>query len=214
MALLEAVVRSWQRLARGLHSPSLDEFGNFLVSQALPPYAKLAAAGKLYAVDTSAGTAKVPATAMPTTSPEWGLYNASSSETLVAILACAHLSSGTTGLGVSIVGAAAIGPQTAVTSDYASATKTCLDGSQKKGDFYIVNNPTLVGATPAWVPFDGTKMDNIAQVAVGVTLKAEVSGLLVAKPNGGMVAFEGVGAAGTSDLYDFMAIVAMLEMDL
>ena len=71
-----------------------------------------------------------------------------------------------------------------------------------------------MGATPAWVPFDGTKMDNIAQVAVGVTLKAEVSGLLVAKPNGGMVAFEVVGAAGTSDLYDFMAIVAMLEMDL
>lgn len=194
--------------------PGADEFGNALVSQLLPPYAKLAAAGKLFAVDMHAGTAKAPVVAMPTTSPEWGIYNASPNESVVVLEAACSIKSGTQGLGLALVGAAALGPQTAVTSDYASTVKNCLDGSQRKPDFYLTNNPTLVGGTPAWSVLAATGGNVIAQVNIGDGLVAKVDGKLIARPNGGMVAFEVVGPTGTAALFTVSFLVAVLDLDL
>lgn len=208
---LTGVVRRIARVS-GEQPLPLDEFGNVPTSNALPAYARLAAAGKLYSVNTHAGTAKAPVTAFPTTSPEWALYNHSDNETLVVLQAAISLISGTAGLGLSIAGAVAVGAQTAVTADYASSVKTALDGSAKVPDFYVTNNPTLIN-TPSWFPFEGTKVNSVATNSVADTLVANIDGALIAKPNGGMVAFEAVGETGSSALFSFSAIVAMLELD-
>lgn len=205
--ILEAIFR------KGGHKApvNLDPCGNLYVVQDLPPLTRLAAEGRLFVVDTHAGTAKAPVTAPPTTSPEWGLYNASQKDTLVVLKAAVTLISGTAGLGLAIMGAVASGLQTPVTADYASAVKSCLDGSQKKPDFFVTNNPTLIN-TPAWFPFEGTKVNTVATDSVGDTLVAPVDGVLTAHPGGGMVAFEAVGETGTTALFSFSALVAMVEL--
>ena len=213
MAILQGVVRRIQRLT-GDHQVGLDEFGAVSVSHVLPKYARLAAAGRLFAVDMHAGTAKAPVVAVPTTSPEWGLYNASQSETLVVLKAACTLKSGTAGLGLALVGAAALGPQTAVSSDYSGAIKTCLDGSTRKPEFYLTNNPTLSGGTPAWAVLETTKVNTVATDSVGDGLVADLDGAIIARPNGGMAAFEVVGEVGTTALFSVSFIVAMLDLDL
>ena len=194
--------------------PGADEYGNALTSAWLPPYAKLAAAGKLFALDMHAGTAKAPVVAAPVASPEWGLYNASPNESLIVLEAACTIKSGTQGLGMSIFGAVAVGPQTAVSADYTGAIKTCLDGSQRKPDCYLTNNPTLIGATPAWSVLAADGGNVIAQVNIGSGLVAKVDGKLIARPNGGIVAFEVVGPTGTTALYSVSFIIAMLDLDL
>ena len=123
-----------------------DPLSGQLVSGLLPPYAQLAAAGKVFAIDMSGGTAIAPVTAMPTTSPQWGLYNFSANEHMIVIRASVNLASGTAGLGLSIVGAAALGTQTAVTADYAGTTKSATNGSGSSPSVYLDSNPTLMGS--------------------------------------------------------------------
>lgn len=209
---LEAVVRRITKLV-GINQLSMDEFGGLQVSQLLPQYARLAAAGKLFAFDTHAGTAKAPVTAAPTTSPEWALYNFSENESLVLLQAACTLKSGTAGLGLALMAAAAKGPQTAVTSGYASSVISCLDGSQRTPDVYVANNPTLINGTPAWHVLDATRVNTVATDSVGDGLVAKTEGAFIARPNGGMVAFEVVGETGTSALFSVSGIFAMLELD-
>jgi len=207
MSLLEA----FQRLTTNRRPLQVDSDNNLYVVQGLPKYARLAAEGKLFAFDTHAGTAKAPVTAPPTTSPEWALYNFSKDEYLVVLTAAITLISGTAGLGLALMGAVAAGLQTPVTADYASTIKSCLDGSRTQPDFYVTNNPTLIN-TPAWVPLDATKVNSVATNSVGDSMIAPVEGQLIAKPNGGVVAFEAVGETGTTALYSVSGIAAMVKL--
>lgn len=213
---VEATVRHLERIANGVKGPlSANEFGGLSVSTDIPRYARLAAAGRLYAFDMHAGTAKAPVVAAPTTSPEWGLYNASPTDTLVVLEAAATLKSGTQGLGIALMGASALGPQTAVTADYTGAIKSCLDGSKRSPDAYLTNNPTLVGGTPAWHVLNNDQGNGIAQVNIGSGIVArEIDGKLIARPNGGMCAFEIVAPTGASALFTVSFVVAMLPLDL
>ena len=211
MDLKGMVRRIGMRLSGETHV-GLDEFGNVSMSLALPEYARLCAAGKLFAIDMHAGTAKAPVVAMPVASPEWGLYNASSNELMVVIQAACTIKSGTQGLGIALVGAAAIGEQTLVSADYASTIKTCLDGTNKKPDVYLQNNPTLVGATPSWHVYANDPGNLIASVNIGSGLVAKIDGVLSARPSG-MVAFEVVGPTGTTALFTVSFVVALLDMD-
>ena len=207
----EALVRRLQKLA-GDQQPSLDEFGATIISQLLPAHVHLAKAGKLFGIDMSAGTAIAPVTAMPTDSPQWGLYNASPNELMVVLQVSVLLQSGTAGLGLSIVGTSAIGPQTAVTADYSGTVKSCLDGSNRSPLAYLASNPTLVGGTPPWVTLECTRVNSIANDAVNEGLIGKVDGMIVARP-GGIAAFEVVGETGTTALWDFNAIIAMVDAD-
>lgn len=191
----------------------LDEFGNLSISKGLPDFARLVAAGKIFIVDMHAGTAKAPAVAAPTTSPEWGLYNASPHESLVVLEAACTIKSGTQGLGLALMGAAALGKQTEITTDYAGTIKTCCDGSPRKPDFYLTNNPTLVGGTPAWHVLAAEPGNTIAQVNIGSGLVADVNGKLIARPGGGMTAFEVIGPTGTAALFTVSFLVAMIDLD-
>ncbi len=191
---------------------ALDPLSAQLVSQLLPPLAQLAAAGKIFTIDMSGGTAKAPVVAMPVASPEWGLYNASLTETMFVLRAAFVLESGTAGLGLAIVGAAAKGPQTVVAADYAATEKTRTNGETGGPEVFLQNNPTLIGGTPAWHSFEGTKINSVATNSVGDAIVADIAGALVAKPGGGMVAFEAVGETGSTALFDFQALIAMVNM--
>lgn len=195
----------------GQAQPTQGEYGDVHVSQFLPPLARLALEGKIYTIDTSGGTAIAPVVAMPTTSPQWGLYNASPDETLVVLKVAVSLQGGTAGLGLSIVGAAAIGAQTVVAADYAGTVKSRSNGSAVGPDVFLKDNPTLVGGTPAWFSYAQTQVNSIAVNGVGSGLKADIDGALVAGPGGQMVAFEIVGETGTTALFDFMAVIAMVK---
>lgn len=216
MALaIQGIVRKIQKLAEGTqHQFGQDEFGGLVTSQSLPKYARLAAAGKLFAVDMHAGTAIAPVTAAPVASPQWGLYNASPKESLVVLEAAATLKSGVAGLGLAIMMATALGPQTVVSADYTGTIKTCLDGSKKVGDFYLTSNPTLIGGTPAWHVLEGTKVNSVATDSIGDALIGKPEGMFIARPGGGMVAMEVVGEVGSTALFSVSFVVAMLELDL
>ena len=108
--------------------------------------------------------------------------------------------------------ASALGDQTLVSSDYAGTIKTCTDGTNKKPDVYLTNNPTLVGATPAWAVVANDPGNLIASVNIGSGLVAKLDGKFVARPRG-MVALEVVGATGTVALFTVSFLVAMLDLD-
>ena len=210
---LEAEVRRLNQRKSGEVLPSLDEFGNLSISQGLPKWARLAASGQLFTIDMSAGTAIAPVTAAPVASPQWGLYNADPRLCLVPVKVSISLTSGTAGLGLAVMGAAALGPQTVVSADYASTTKTCNDGSKRAPNIYLDSNPTLMGGTPAWITLENTKLSDLATVSIGAGLSYDIDGLFIARPTGGMVAFEVVGPTGTTALFDIQIVVAMLELD-
>jgi len=184
--------------------------GSKWVSQYLPPYALLNKAGVVFGFDTSGGTAKTCVEAMPTASPEWGLYNASTDKYLILLHVAAISESGTMGLGLAVVAAAAIGVQTVVAADYSGATKTCMNGSGNVPQAFVTNNPTLIGGTPSWVAFD--LLNQTSAIAVGTGVKARTDGLVMCPP-GGLVGLEVVGLTGTTALYDINGIFAMIEMD-
>ena len=208
---LEAQVRRIQRVS-GVDSPSLGEFGETLITQLLPKYAALNKAGKLFGVDTSGGTAQAPNTAIPTTTAEWTLYNNSQNELLIPLIVSCGMVSGTSGLGLAIIMAAAVGKQTAVTVSYTGTIFSAMDGSNRSPLAYLGNATTLVGGTPAWVIVANSKMNPVAAVSVGDGLVALVDGLALARP-GGSVAFDVIGPVGTTALFDFQCIFAMVEAD-
>ena len=200
-------------LPKGVSGPlALDSLSGLMVSQLLPPYALLAASGALYAIDMSAGTPVTPVIAAPVASPQWGLYNNSATLSMIVLRASSTLVSGTAGLGAGLMGTTAIGAQTAVTADYAGTIKSCLNGDGSSPPVFLDDNPTLIGGTPAWFAFNGTKVNSIAIVSVGDAIVANVDGMIVAPPNGHMAAFELVGLQGTSALWDFQAIIAMVDL--
>lgn len=180
------------------------------VSQILPAYAELSRMGALFAIDTHAGTAIAPVTAAPTTSPSWGLLNFSQNKRMYVLEAAATIKSGTAGLGLALMMATAIGPQTVDASDYASSVKSALDGSGNKPDVIIADNPTLVGGTPAWHVIANTKLNEVATDSVGGGLTANVEGKFSAPGNWGMVAMEVVGETGTTALFSVSFLIALL----
>lgn len=210
---LVGTIRRIVRLSGGNNPLGMDEFGNLTVSPVLPKYARLAAAGRLFSLDMTAGTAKAPVVAAPTTSPEWGLFNASPTDCLCLLQVGCALQSGTAGLGLSIMVASAIGPQTQVTAHYTAAVASCLDGSQRQPEAYLTNNPTLIGGAPSWSILEQTKVNSVAVNAVGSGLTSWPDGMFIARPNGGMVCVELVGETGASALFDVSAIIAMIDLD-
>lgn len=185
--------------------------GDLRVAQYLPPYAMLCAAGKVFAFDMSGGTAKAPVAAMPTTSPEWGIYNANTSKSIVLLRVGVISESGTLGLGLAVVCASAIGPQTAVSANYTSSVVSCLDGTAKVPLAYLTNNPTLIGGTPAWVAFAAGVQT--ATIDVGSGRAFLVDGLVIAPPKG-MIGIEVVGPVGTTALWDINVVIAEIDLDL
>jgi len=119
---------------------------------------------------------------------------------------------GASGEGSAILLPQAPANQTAVTGDYSSTIKTCLDGSDKKPACWVTNNPTLIN-TPAWFPFAGTQVNSVATDSVGDSLIGDPEGALQAKPNGGMVAFEALGETGATALFTFAALIAMVRLN-
>jgi len=210
---LEAVNRKLAAIAEGRGMPRLDEFGNLAVSQVLPKYAAMAAAGLLFVADMSGGTGKIPVTAAPTTSPEWALYNYGVSNVIVPLCVAYASISGTLGLGHALMVATALGPQTAVSANYASSIVTCTDGTSKKPDCYFTNNPTLIGGTPAWMYYQAVP-SSIATIAVGEGGVVWLNGAHVARPGGYEVAFEIVAPTGTSATYDLTILFAQLPLKL
>ena len=179
-------------------------------SQILPVYAELARRGALFAIDAHAGTAIAPVVAAPTTSPSWGLYNYSIDRRMYLLDVAVTLKSGTAGLGLAMMVATAIGPQTQDASDYAGTIKSALDGSGNTPPIVLADNPTLIGGTPAWVVVENSKLNEVATDSVGGGLVAKLDGKFVAMPRGGMVALEVVGETGTTALFTPSFLVALL----
>ena len=192
--------------------PQADPFGNLKVTEVLPRRAILSAAGKLYGIETGAGTAQAPKTAPVTTTAEWLLYNASPTDTMFLMAVGLFLKSGTLGLGMSLQVAAAIGTQTAVTSDYSGTIKTSLSGGTQTPPVYLGNNITVVGGTPAWIPVDATKHNSVATDSVGDGLMNwDLEGIFSAAPYGGIMC-DTIGEVGTSALFSVFFVVAMLNV--
>ena len=209
---LEVMVRGvGDTVGKGLQRLTGDPYGAAAVSQLLPVYAQLVAAGKVFAVDMSGGTAVAPTTATPTTTPTWAIYNDNpgGGPTLFLLWAGCTSVSGTVGLGLSLMAASAIGQQTAATASYAGTIINCLDGTKKTPNAYLVSDVALVGGAPAWVVL--AALDQVAAICVGTGLAVEVGGLIMAPP-GGKLCFDVVAPTGTTALFDSSFIIAEVQM--
>lgn len=187
--------------------------GDLNVSQLLPPYAQLCAAGFVFAVDTSAGTALAPVTAMPTSTATWALYNANSGggKSLVVIQVAVSQISGTAGLGAGLVGTITVGEQTAIAANYASTVVSCLDGTAKQPNAFLDDAITLVGTQSAWITLAAD--DRLAVVTVGGGFVADIDGKMIVPPHG-IAGFDVLSPAGTTPLYDISIIFAEVQLDL
>ncbi len=186
--------------------------GDLRVAQYLPPYAMLVAAGKVFAYDMTAGTGQAPVTAMPTTSPEWMLYNANAGggAHLVLLQVGVASVSGTMGLGLAVVCTTGIGAQTAQTAKYSGSIVSCLDGTSKTPNAFLANNVSIVGTQPSWVVF--AAKDQAAVVGVGTGAVARVDGLIIAPPKGAIYV-ELISPTGTSPVFDITLIFAQVQLD-
>ncbi len=190
--------------------------GDLRISQYLPPFAMLCAAGKVFAFDMTAGTAKQPDTAVPTDSPEWSIYNANpeGGPHLVLLHVGVSLASGSAGYGLAILAASGVGEQTAQVADYTSAIVSCLDGTAKKPNAFIANNISIIGTQPSWIALDAQDItDRGATSAIGQGCVARVDGLVSAPPESSIfIAVVGL-AAATAPLFDITLIVAEVLLD-
>lgn len=199
---LEGKVVSGLAVVQGDQVVKLDKYGGVHVSQTVPDRVALARANRIYGGNAFAGTAKAPVATLPTTSPEWAIYNGEpdGGKSFLMLAAGVTLISGTPDIYVAIVGAVTLARQTTVPSLYASAIVESLSGGSKATKGVLANNPTLTGGTPAWVLLKVAYGAAGAVVGFGVTDDdLEKKGFLV--PPGGMFCLEVFASAGTTALY-------------
>lgn len=185
--------------------------GDLSVSLLLPPYAQLSAAGKVFGIESTAGTALPPVNVVPTTTATWALYNANSSAHLVILKAACAAQSGTLGLGGALVGTVTIGDQTALVANYSGVIVGCLDGTAKQPNAFLDDAISLVGTQSPWVVL--AARDMLAVVAVGAGLVADVDGMMVVPPKG-IAGFDVLAPTGTTALFDISIIFAEIQLDL
>lgn len=191
-----------------------DRHGDLRVVQYLPPYAMLCAQGKLFAFDSHAATERAPVTSFPEHQPEWCIYNGnvSGGPHVVLMHIAAVSESGTTGLGLCIAALTAIGEQTAFVENESGTVCTCLDGTAKKPNVYLGNNPTILGTQAAYVVLDARDTVAATMVGAGVVAK-KVDGKLIAPPKGGIyIAIVGP-LGGSAVKYDLHFVIAEIQLD-
>ena len=212
---LEGFVRGVKEtIGKGLARLTLGDYGEPLVSPLLPPYAKLVSTGQVFILEALGSTGKAPVQAAPSTSPEWGVYNANpdGGKSLVLLAAGVTLNSGTSALGIGIWVASAVGVQTEVTVDYstgAAAVKTCADGSQNVIQAFLTNNPTLIN-TPAYMSIAGS-FDTTTASTIGSSIIGWVDGMIVAPPKG-IIALEVGAPTGSTALFAPFFVVAEVQL--
>lgn len=188
--------------------------GDLRIAQYLPPFAMLCAAGKIFAFDTSGGTAVAPSNSMPALDPAWSIYNANpgGGAHLVLIHVGVMSESGSMGLGLGIVATVGIGTQTATTANYGSATVSCLDGTSKIPNAFIANGVNIIGTQPAWTYLDAR--DQLGVVAVGTGVVARPNGQIAAPPKNSIF-LEIVGLLGVpAAKFDITVVVAQVQLDV
>ncbi|KKM63814.1 hypothetical protein LCGC14_1507710 [marine sediment metagenome] len=183
--ILEGVVRGIkEKIGLGENQPTLGDYGEALLSQLLPPYAKLVS--KIFIIETFATAGVAPTASSQTTGPKWILYNANpeNGASLILLSASVALEDQTSALGIGLIVCTALGPQDVVSSDFSGTIKTCADGSPRKPLVFLDDTPTLRGGTPAWLPIAGSFNTTNAST-VWSAIRGNVDGLLIAPPKGG-----------------------------
>lgn len=189
-----------------------DQYGNFMVSQGLPPLADLSINRKMYTGSTAAGTAKPPYAAIPTTTATWALYNGGSGNTQLVVLSVhAWLVSGVSGLGEFIFAGVSPTAQTSALTTYASSvTKALAPGSASPVGVFA-NAATLAGA-PAWQPH-AVGGGGSADVSDSSGMREDVYGMYIIPPGYAM----GLGIyniGGSAALYGGGFTWAEIEIEL
>lgn len=186
--------------------------GDLRIAQFLPPYAMLCAAGKIFCADISGAAAKIPVEATPQLEPEWLLYNSNTSggKHLVLLHVGIGTTTGTTGLGLSLLACVAIGEQTIASASYSNADISCLDGTPKVPGAFLVNNPTILAPQPSWVLLAANNQIAADYLANGIV--AWVDGKMICPPKAGF-GLAVVAPVGSSVAYDISVVFAEIQMD-
>ena len=188
-----------------------DSLGNLRVALGNAEYAELGINRKIYVANMYAGTAKAPATAPPTTSPEWVIWNGDPSRTMIPLQATVVSISGTLGLGMSLLAAVTIQEQLDATmAAYSGAVVKGANGQAGDANVRVVNNPTILG-TPAWHAV--ATRDQVSAVSVGSGLVADLKGAFVVPPKFGFC-LEPMAPVGTSALFAISVLFASLLVEL
>ncbi len=199
-----------EKIGLGPQELTLGDYGEALLSQLLPPYAKLVS--NIFIVETFATAGVAPTAGPQTTAPKWLLYNANpdGGKSLVLLSASVAVEDQTSAIGIGLIVASALGPQTVVSSDFSGTIKTCADGSQKKPQVFLDDTPTLIGGTPAWLPIAGS-FDTTNASTVWSAIRGEAKGILVAPPKGGL-ALDVMGPTTNTVLYAPSFVIAEVQL--
>ena len=189
-----------------------DQYGNFTVSQSLPPLADLAFNRKIYSASGAAGTAKAPYTAIPTTTATWALYNGGTGNSMLVVLRIwSWLVSGTSGMGEFIFAGQSSAAQAAAATAYTSSVNKAVMPGSASTSAVFANNVTLAGAPAwqAWAVDGGGGVD--ASDSTGMA--ADVYGFYVIPPTYALGA--GIyNIGGGTALYHVGFDYAIIEMEL
>lgn len=186
--------------------------GDLRVAQFLPPYAMLAAAGLLFAIDIAGATAKEASAATPSTTPSWGVYNANpgGGKHIVLIQVGFATVSGTAGLGMSIVATSAIGEQTIASASYTDTDISCLDGTTKTPACYLVEDVALLGPQASWCILECATLSAVTAIGAGGVAVAD--GMIIAPPEG-TIGLDVISPAGGTSVFDISIIIAEVQLD-
>lgn len=207
-------------MASGLERRSLgvrgdllaDQYGNLNVVQMFPPLTQLALAGKMFVASTTGGTYIAPAIAPLTTNAQHVLYNGSTGNVYLLLLACGVvLESGTRAIGSSLFGAVTTAAEGTAPTKYASSTAGTVGGHTNTA-VGVYDAGVTLDATPAWFPI--AVEDKLADAN-------ESSGILADLYHRGIIVPPGLcfamsirdSAAGTTPLYNGHFVWAEISLE-
>lgn len=216
--LFESIYRRFTPLTSG--KGPLDVRTTFCesvaVAQVEPPAFEMSRAGRRFRIGNNAAiTGIAPVQALPTTTAQWVIFNASSTKSYAFEELGMYLTSGTPGVGGVLLAALFQTPsQIAVASGAGVGVSSSSSGGLTSAAICKATVTITVPAAPNWYPVASNASPNVGAFPGSATLEnRSLAGGLIVPPLWGL-ALNVVGLAGTTPLFAPFATWVEIETDL
>lgn len=185
----------------------LSKYRSLLMAKVEPDLMELASAGVLYGYNNGSANGLANVSGVPTTTATYGIYNASTSKSVVVLKIAVFCTTITAPLDFALIAGLPDAPQASAETKYSGSLALPINPGQQDAEAYLTDGVTLA-ATPLWQTFahygGGTGL-------IGSSAVAWVNGMYIIPPKY-CLGIDIIGDAGTTPLYD-VDVLAM-EIDL
>ena len=201
MALLEAIASAISNVGQGTQAAArLTPAQSLAVGQTESPKFELTRAGRRFQLGVSAAiTGIAPVTATPTTAAQFALYNASATKSMfIESLGC-YVSSGTPGVGGTLMACIFTLPATTDTIYSGFKIADCSGSGNASAVIPQASVTITTPAAPAWFHVAANNNSNVGAFPGSGNMYRGEQGLLL--PPGSALGLAVVGLAGSTPLY-------------